>query len=155
MATDQVRLVKSSFASIGPRADALATQFYAQLFALEPALRALFHSDMAEQRQKLMQMLSAIVEALDRPALIVAEVAALGQRHADYGVVAEHYALVEQALLWALAEELGERWTEELAAAWQAAYTLLAATMQAAARSATPAPPGAIEPPTDQGAGQR
>jgi hemoglobin-like flavoprotein len=132
MTTDQATLVKTSFASIGPAADAVATRFYARLFALDPALRRLFHTDMREQRHKLMQMLAAIVDALDRPALIVAEVAALGQRHASYGVVAEHYALVEQALLWALAQELGERWTPEVAAAWRAAYTLLAGTMEAA-----------------------
>jgi hemoglobin-like flavoprotein len=153
MSTDQVTLVKTSFASIGPVADAVATRFYARLFALDPALRALFHTDMREQRYKLVQMLDAIVDALDRPALIAAEVAALGQRHASYGVVAEHYALVEEALLWALAQELGQRWTPEVAAAWRAVYTLVAGTMQAAARSVAHAPPGALEPPADQGAG--
>ena len=155
MATDQVTLVKSSFAAIQPAADVVASRFYARLFELEPGLRALFQSDMAEQRRKLMEMLAAIVDALDRPSLIVAEVAALGQRHASYGVVAEHYTLVEQALLWALAQQLGADWTAELEAAWRAAYTLVAATMEAAARSVTHAPPGAIELPSDQGAGQR
>jgi hemoglobin-like flavoprotein len=144
MITNQVTLVKSSFASIGPAADAVATQFYARLFALDPALRALFQSDMSEQRQKLMRMLAAIVDALDRPTLIAAEVVALGQRHVSYGVLAEHYAVVEQALLWALAQQLGERWTEEVAAAWRAAYTLLAATMQAAS-GLRHAPPGRLE----------
>jgi nitric oxide dioxygenase len=153
MITDQVTLVKNSFASISPAADALATQFYARLFTLDPALRALFQSDMRAQRQKLMRMLAAIVDQLDRPALIVAEVVALGQRHVGYGVLAEHYVVVEQALFWALAQQLGESWTEELAAAWRAAYTLLAATMQAAG-SLSPAPPGRQESPTDQGAGQ-
>jgi hemoglobin-like flavoprotein len=152
MTTEQVTLVQTSFASIHPVVDAVATRFYARLFALAPTLRALFHTDMAEQRQKLMQMLEAVVDALDRPALIVDEVAALGQRHAGYGVVAQHYTIVEEALLWALAQELGERWTAEVEAAWRAAYTLVAATMQAAASSATPAPPGALEPPTNQGA---
>jgi len=99
-----------------------------------------------------MQMLAAIVEALDRPALIVTEVTALGQRHASYGVIAEHYRLVEQALLWALAQELGARWTAEVEAAWQSAYTLLAATMEAAASRVNLAPPGATERPTDQDA---
>jgi len=153
MTTDQVTLVKTSFASIGPAADSVASRFYARLFALDPALLALFHTDMREQRHKLMQMLSAIVDALDQPALIVPEVVALGQRHASYGVVAEHYAIVEEALLWALAQELGERWTPEVAAAWRAVYTLLAATM-AAARRVTHAPPGALEPTVGQGAGQ-
>jgi len=155
MSSDQIRLVQSSFATIHPVADVVASRFYARLFELDPGLRALFQSDMAEQRQKLMQMLSAIVEALERPGLIVEELAALGQRHARYGVIAEHDTLVEQALLWALAQELGERWTAEVAAAWRAAYTLVAATMQAAARSVTHAPPGTREPLADQSAGQR
>ena len=153
MITDQVTLVKSSFASIVPAADAVATQFYARLFALDPALRVLFESDMREQRHKLMRMLAAIVDELDQPALIVAEVVALGQRHVSYGVLAEHYAVVEQALLWALAQQLGEGWTEEVAAAWRAAYTLVAATMQAAS-TLRHAPPDKPESPTSQGAGQ-
>jgi len=155
MTTDQVTLVKTSFAAIHPVADVVAARFYARLFELDPALRALFQSDMREQQQKLVEMLEAVVDALDRPALIVTEVAALGQRHARYGVVAEHYTVVEEALLWALAQELSERWTPEVEAAWRAAYTLVAGTMEAAASSVTHAPPGTIEPASDQGAGQR
>jgi hemoglobin-like flavoprotein len=154
MTTDQVTLVKSSFASISPAADAVANQFYARLFALDPALRALFQSDMREQGQKLMRMLATIVDQLDQPMLIVPEVVALGQRHAGYGVLAEHYAVVEQALFWALAQQLGEGWTEEVAAAWQAAYTLLAATMQAAS-SLSHMLPDRRKSPTGQGAGQQ
>jgi hemoglobin-like flavoprotein len=154
MAADQVSLVQTSFALVRPIADAFARQFYARLFELDPALRALFRTDMAEQRQKLMQMLEAIVGALDRPALIVAEVAALGQRHAGYGVLADHYTTVEEALLWALARELGERWTLEVAEAWQATYTLLAGVMMAAAGSVDPEASDAIEPPTGQSASQ-
>jgi len=153
MAIDQVELVKSSFASIRPVADAVAARFYSRLFALDPALRALFHADMFQQRHKFVQTLQAIVVALDHPALVVAEVAALGQRHTSYGVVGEHFALVEDALLWSLAQELGERWTPELAAAWRAAYTLVAATMQAAASSISHAPLGALQAPADQRAG--
>jgi nitric oxide dioxygenase len=155
MTTDQVTLVKTSFAAIQPVADVVASRFYARLFELDPALRVLFQSDMAEQRQKLMQMLAAIVDALDRPALIVDEVVALGRRHASYGVIAEHYTLVEEALLWALTQELGAGWTAEVEAAWRAAYTLVAGTMEAAANSLTPAPPRTLEPPSDQDAGQR
>jgi len=53
-----------------------------------------------EQRHKLMQMLDAIVDALDRPALILAGVVALEQRDAVTGAVAEHYPIVEEALLY-------------------------------------------------------
>jgi hemoglobin-like flavoprotein len=43
---------------------------------------------------------------------------------------------VGAALLWTLAQGLGEGFTAETEAAWVAAYTLLAETMQAATATA-------------------
>jgi hypothetical protein len=40
----------------GPAKEAVATRFYAHLFGLGPALRALFRSDMREQQSKVVQM---------------------------------------------------------------------------------------------------
>jgi nitric oxide dioxygenase len=59
---------------------------------------------------------------------------ALGRRHAGYGVKDEHYATVAAAMLWALEQGLGARFTPDVRDAWGAAYGLLATTMQAAAR---------------------
>jgi hemoglobin-like flavoprotein len=58
----------------------------------------------------------------------------LGRRHAGYGVKDEHYATVAAALLWALEQGLGARFTSDVRDAWAAAYGLLASTMQGAAR---------------------
>jgi truncated hemoglobin YjbI len=57
MPPEQIALVQSSFARVEPAADAVATLFYARLFASDPSLRPLFMGDMAEQRRKLMAML--------------------------------------------------------------------------------------------------
>jgi hemoglobin-like flavoprotein len=56
-------LVQQSFALIMPIADDAAALFYRRLFELDPSLERMFKGDMAEQRRKLMQMLTAISAA--------------------------------------------------------------------------------------------
>jgi nitric oxide dioxygenase len=46
----------------------------------------------------------------------------------------EHYATVATALLWALEQSLGARFTPDVKDAWSAAYGMLAGTMKDAAR---------------------
>ena len=78
-------------------------------------------------------MLAEIVRVLDRPELLVSEVAASGRRHVGYGVHDRDYEDVGAALLWALENHLGAAFTPDVRAAWREAYTLLAAVMQRAA----------------------
>lgn len=141
MTPHQVQLIRSSFEPLKPMAGAVAAAFYTQLFARDPALRALFRSgDMAEQGTRLMQMLSAAIELLDRPASLQPVLLKLGQRHAGYGVVEAHYASVGAALLDTLAAGLGEGFTPEVRAAWTTMYGHVAQTMvQGANAEALPA----------------
>ena len=44
----------------------------------------------------------------------------------DFGVKAEHYAPVGEALLWTLGQGLGDGFTPEVKQAWTTAYTTLA-----------------------------
>jgi hemoglobin-like flavoprotein len=60
----------------------------------------------------------------------------LAVKHLDYGVRAEHYTYVGNALLRTLKKGLGEDFTPEVRAAWIAAYQLLAGVMRAAAYGA-------------------
>jgi hemoglobin-like flavoprotein len=88
---------------------------------------------MARQGQKLMATLGMVVAGLDRPETVVPAAQDLARRHAGYGVTAPMYATVGAALLWTLAEGLGEGFTPEVEAAWTAAYTLLSGVMLEAA----------------------
>jgi hemoglobin-like flavoprotein len=133
MTPEQILLVQRSFARVAPIAETAANLFYQRLFELDPGLRPMFRSPIDEQGRKLMTMLTVVVNGLTRLEDLVPAVQNLGRRHAGYGVRAEHYATVAAALLWTLEQGLGEGFTGEVAAAWTAAYTLLAATMQAAA----------------------
>ena len=125
MTPQQIRLVQESFAEIVPRADDTAALFYERIFTLDPSLRPLFRRDLRSQGKKLMATLSLVVKALEQPEQIVMAVRHLGMRHVGYGVQAPDYQTMRAALLWTLSQTLCEGFTDELEAAWAAAFALL------------------------------
>ena len=135
MTPTQIELIRTSWASVEPIADVAATLFYDRLFDQDPAVRRLFRrTDMAAQKQNLMQTLTVVVKGIDRLEALVPAVQALGRRHAGYGVRPEHYDLVGTALLWTLEQGLGDAFTPEVRDAWADAYGIRASVMIEAAR---------------------
>ena len=53
----------------------------------------------------------------------------LGKRHAGYGVLEPHYAVVGQALIETLEAALGDAFTDEVKAAWLDVYGVISSTM--------------------------
>ena len=115
MTPDQIKLVQQSFAKVAPISEQAAVLFYDRLFEIAPSVKAMFPTDMSEQRRKLMATLALVVNGLSR--------------HVAYGAKAEHYPVVGEALLWTLEKGLGSDWTPDVAAAWSAAYTTLSGFM--------------------------
>lgn len=136
MTPHQINLVKSTFVHALPISDVVAAGFYDRLFAACPHLRKLFAMDMAAQRQKLMMTLTSIVADLDNLDRLVPMVSELARRHVGYGARDEHYAPVGAALIETLRQALGPRFTDDVEAAWGAAYGLLSGAMIQAARKA-------------------
>ena len=133
----QIDLVQTSFKQVAHIPDTVAELFYGRLFEIAPEVKPLFaRSDMKEQGRKLMQMLSVAVNSLKNIGAIVPAVKQLGKRHVHYGVTGEMYDIVGQALLWTLAQGLGEAFTEEVKDAWTAVYVLVAETAIAGANEA-------------------
>ncbi|MEG4225413.1 adenylate/guanylate cyclase domain-containing protein [Microcoleus sp. N9_B2] len=133
LVASQVDLVQSSFAKIKPISEKAAELFYNRLFELEPSFRPLFKGDMKEQERKLMATLAIAVEGLRHPDKIIGPVQKLGRSHAGFGVKAEYYDIVGEALLWALAQGLGEEFTTPVRKAWEEAYRFLSEIMKEAA----------------------
>ncbi len=129
MTPTQKQLVRTSFAKVEPIADAAAVMFYDELFVLDPQLRHLFKSDMAEQRKKLMQMLAVAVAHLDDWQTIANAVRALGQRHRGYGVSPADYDTVGTALITTLERGLGPDFTPDVREAWLACIAAVAGEM--------------------------
>ncbi len=133
MSPQDRQLVQDSFAKVLPIADQAAALFYQNLFTRDPSLKPLFKGDISEQGRKLMQMIGVAVAGLENLDTIVPAVQALGRRHVDYGVKAEHYDTVGAALIETLAQGLGEAFTPEVKGAWVEVYGVLATTMKDAA----------------------
>ena len=71
MTPDQVKLVQESFARVAPIADQAAAIFYDRLFAVAPQVKAMFPTDMTEQRKKLMATLAVVVDGLSNLASVL------------------------------------------------------------------------------------
>ena len=128
------QLVKESFDLVEPIAPRAADLFYANLFALDPTLQALFKSDRVVQGEKLMKMIGLAVSLLDKPQVLIPALQGLGRRHADYGVRDEHYDTVGTALLSTLQQSTGVAFTPEVREAWIEVYGVISRTMKEAAR---------------------
>ena len=131
-----VALVQQTWDKVTPIADDAAKLFYDRLFELDPALRPMFaHSDMKEQRKKLMQMIGFAVRSLGKMDELIPAVRGLGKRHVGYGVQDHHYDTVGAALIWTLEQGLGDVFTAEARESWVLLYGTLATIMKTSSRS--------------------
>ena len=129
MTPDHVKLVQESFAKVAPISETAAVLFYDRLFEIAPKVKAMFPTDLTEQRRKLMATLAVVVNGLGNLESVLPAASALAKRHVSYGAKAEHYPVVGSALLWTLEKGLGDGWTPEVAEAWTAAYGTLSGFM--------------------------
>ncbi|WFU15205.1 globin family protein [Bradyrhizobium sp. CB3481] len=129
MTPEQVNLVQQSFVKVAPISEQAAVMFYDRLFEVAPQVKAMFPSDLTEQRKKLMATLALVVNGLSNLAAVLPAASALAKRHVNYGAKPEHYPVVGGALLLTLEKGLGAAWTPEVAAAWTAAYGTLSGYM--------------------------
>ena len=146
MSPQQVEVIRRTFARLAAAPDVTAFAFYRNLFTLAPEVRRLFHTDIALQSRKLMQMLQTIVDGLDQPAALSVTLEELGARHAGYGVQPVHYSQVGMALLQTLDQTLGPECTPEVREAWGAVHGWISETMQSGACAAVPTPRGSPIP---------
>ena len=61
---------------------------------------------------------------------LVPALAALGERHVEYGILEPHYDVVGKALLMTLEQGLGDAFTPQVKEAWTIVYEAVAVTMK-------------------------
>lgn len=133
MNIEQIDLMQNSFAKVVPIAGTAAGLFYQRLFEIAPEVKPLFKRDIGEQGRMLMAALTTVVNGLKNLGDIVPVAEQLAVRHVSFGVKAEHYKPVGEALIWTLEEGLGADFTPSVKAAWTEAYKTLSGVMIAAA----------------------
>jgi methyl-accepting chemotaxis protein/nitric oxide dioxygenase len=133
--TGLVARLRASYELVRGHELRLAETFYIKLFALAPHLRRMFPADLRGQAEKLTAALDMVVRNFEDPAANAAALAALGRRHAGYGVKAEHYTLVVDLLVESMRELGGAAIDEARIEEWHAALRLISQQMIAATRA--------------------
>ena len=129
--------LETSFDLVAPRGDELVEMFYVRLFAAAPAVKELFAgTDLPRQRTVLLRTLVLLRKALRDLDAIVPALRSLGARHVAYGVRPDHYPVVADALIAAMAEVAGAAWQPRYERAWSAALEVVSGTMLAGANDA-------------------
>lgn len=130
MLSPQTRaLVKGTAPVLKTHGVALTKHFYARMFKHNPELKHVFnqgHQAGGEQQQALAGAVAAYAEHIDDPSVLMPVVTRIVHKHVSLGIRPEHYQIVGKHLLASISEVLGEAATEELVAAWAAAYGQLA-----------------------------
>lgn len=120
--------VREVWEIVGPHADQLIRNFYAELFLRLPEAMRMFPSDMSRQRNDFGRALVQWVMT-DDPDAMTAHLHQLGADHRKFDVEPRHYDITGAALLGALKSIARGRWTSEHETAILGSYTRLASAM--------------------------
>jgi len=132
----KIELLAASFARVSANRGDAATIFYARLFTTAPQLRPLFKGEREAQQQQLVSLLAQIVDFYRVGVDPSGYLAQLGTSHGAYGAQRNHFDAVGDALIFTLAQVLGEEFSPDIRAAWVLAYDEVSAVMIRAAASA-------------------
>jgi hemoglobin-like flavoprotein len=134
MTPEQVELIRKSFDAIWPVRQKLAELFYSRFFELAPDAQHLFSGDLERQHLKLMDMIAAIVGALDQREVFRSLIEHTGRQNARFGVKPSHFGAFGDALIWSLEQQFGPQFTPELKESWIALYDIVQSEMKQAAQ---------------------
>ncbi len=137
MTPEQVDLVQRSFDKLWPVRREFAALFYRRFFELAPDAQTLFPNDLERQYLMLMDMLAAVVGALDKRELFQSMTTYAGRRHARFGARPPHFIAFGDALIWCSEQQFGESFTPELRQGWITLYEAVRGKMISAAERVT------------------
>lgn len=132
-----VARLKASYDTMAAEGTRMVAIFYAKLFERYPGVRVLFSTDIKIQEAKLMETLRVVVQHAEGGPALVQQLRELGIRHVRYGARPEHYPIVCDLLIEAMANASGKAWNEQLAAEWRQALEIVSRAMLEGAASVT------------------
>jgi nitric oxide dioxygenase len=89
----------------------------------------MFTIDIRSQARKLADMLTAVVDALERFEELRPTLLELGRKHAGYKVQPGYYEVLVAALLWAFGQALAGEFSRETRGAWEQLLKAVCAVM--------------------------
>ena len=129
MDSQNVELIRHSFARIAPEKLRAGQVFYERLFQIAPDTRQLFVADINAQANKLMNTLGMLVSRMHEWDGLLGFVEDLAERHVAYGVKPAHYDQVGEALVAMVLEMRGPSLDDGELRAWQNVYDAVSSAM--------------------------
>ena len=129
LSEQQLGLIKATIPVLESAGPALTAHFYQRLFSHHPQLQHIFNmSNQKSGRQQLalFEAIAAYAKNIENVSVLVGAVERIAQKHTSLNIQPEHYAIVGEHLLATLAELAPESFPENVLAAWQSAYQVLA-----------------------------
>ena len=118
----QLDLIRESFAALKDNPKRHSHDFYEAFFERAPEVKPMFRSDLEGQGMRFLSTLSMIVGHLGEPEKMAARLEELGQGHRAMGVTRAQFAPMGAALIATLENALGDEFSPETRAAWEAGF---------------------------------
>lgn len=145
MTPEELDLIRQDADVVRRSAEEFSSNFYDALFEIDPATRQLFPDDLVEQRGKLVDELTFLVDAAsaygsgdDAHDRFLSRARELGRRHAGYGVRGSDYPAVGDALIASL-HSVVDDWDQTHHHAWITLFRLISDVMREGASQAVAA----------------
>ncbi len=129
MKQQQIDIVKATTAVVEPLARDITEHFYPLMFKRYPEVKDYFnqsHQEAGSQRQAVANAFIAYAKNIEQLEKLGDAVALIAHKHCSLGVLPEHYPIIGECLLEAIAHVLGESATDDVMEAWAAAFYRLA-----------------------------
>lgn len=133
MLSDQsLPIIEATLPIVGERMPGIARNFYGRLFSAHPELLDGLFSRSNQKNGSQQQALAGSVAGFaahlvrNRDTLPEVMLARIAHKHASLGIAPEQYDVVYKYLFEAIADELSDVISEEIAAAWSEVYWLMA-----------------------------
>jgi len=126
-------MVRECIIALGSKMNVLCVSFYTHLFQVDPTQAEIFDGSAVTLNRKFINMMATLksIKNLER---MKPAIESLSKRHFSYGMEIEHLEPFKKALLLALSEQLGDKFTDELKQAWDNTFNEITAIMRGAAQ---------------------
>jgi len=131
VSSEQQKLLQSTIATMREHGKDMMTKFYKNLFKDHPEYHNFFNEtnqSSGRQPEAFAETIFRFVENLNNLDVIQPQMQRLSSKHRAVGVTPDQYPVVNKYLLQAIKENLGDKATPEVVAAWQAVLDLMAQT---------------------------
>lgn len=125
----QKAIINATLPAVEQHAVKITSCFYPLMFRRYPSVLNYFNQanqQQGTQREALANAVVAYAKNLDRLDVLSDAVSLIVQKHCSLGILPEHYPIVGECLLAAIAEVLGDAVNDAVLDAWGAAYQQLA-----------------------------